>query len=341
MIITRTPFRISFAGGGTDLREFYSEEPGQVISTTINKFIYVVIKRQLGIVEHKYRISWSKVEFRNRIEDIEHPIVREALKMFEIDFPIEITTFTDIPGQTGLGSSSAFAVGLVHALFALKGEMATKHILASEAARIEVDLLGRAMGKQDHYASSYGNLNVFTFNSNEVVAVEPVLYKQESKRAIEKNLMLFYLVMKRNASDILETQKRETQNKRENLRELQKLVEPLRKIFSNGKNLNQFGEILHEGWEIKRKLTKVISSTEIDTYYDKARKAGAIGGKLLGAGGGGFLLFYVEKEKQKAVREALSGLYYLPVGFDDGGTRITYYDHMVYYILISLIKTLN
>ena len=329
MIITRTPFRISFAGGGTDLREFYSEEPGQVISTSINKFIYVVIKRQLGIVEHKYRISWSKVEFTNRIEDIEHPIVREALELFEIDFPIEITTFTDIPGQTGLGSSSAFTVGLVHALHALKGEMVTKHVLAHEAARIEVDLLSRSMGKQDHYAAAYGNLNVFTFNSNEVVSVEPVLYRQESKKAIEKNLMLFYLAMKRDASEILDTQKQETQNKRENLRKLQSLVEPLRQIFSDGKDLNQFGEILHQGWEIKRKLTNVISSTEIDTYYDKARKAGAIGGKLLGAGGGGFLLFYVVKEKQKAVRGALSDLYYMPVGFDDGGTRITYYDQML------------
>ena len=329
MIITRTPFRISFAGGGTDLREFYSEEPGQVISTSINKFIYVVIKRQLGIVEHKYRISWSKVEFTNRIEDIEHPIVREALELFEIDFPIEITTFTDIPGQTGLGSSSASTVGLVHALHALKGEMVTKHVLAHEAARIEVDLLSRSMGKQDHYASAYGNLNVFTFNSNEVVSVEPVLYRQESKKAIEKNLMLFYLAMKRDASEILDTQKRETQNKREKLRELQSFVEPLRQIFSDGKDLNQFGEILHQGWEIKRKLTNVISSTEIDTYYEKARKAGAIGGKLLGAGGGGFLLFYVEEEKQKAVRGALSDLYYMPVGFDDGGTRITYYDQML------------
>ena len=329
MIITRTPFRISFAGGGTDLREFYSEEPGQVISTSINKFIYVVIKRQLGIVEHKYRISWSKVEFTNRIEDIEHPIVREALELFEIDFPIEITTFTDIPGQTGLGSSSAFTVGLVHALHALKGEMVTKHVLAHEAARIEVDLLSRSMGKQDHYAAAYGNLNVFTFNSNEVVSVEPVLYRQESKKAIEKNLMLFYLAMKRDASEILDTQKQETQNKRENLRKLQSLVEPLRQIFSDGKDLNQFGEILHQGWEIKRKLTNVISSTEIDTYYDKARRAGAVGGKLLGAGGGGFLLFYVVKEKQKAVREALSDLYYMPVGFDDGGTRITYYDQML------------
>jgi len=326
MIITRTPFRISFAGGGTDLREFYSKEPGRVISTSINKYIYVVIKRQIGIVEHKYRINWSKVEFKDHIEDIEHPIVREALKMFEIDFPIEITTFTDIPGQTGLGSSSAFSVGLVHALHALKGEMVTKHVLATEAAYIEVDLLGRAMGKQDHYASAYGNLNIFTFNSDETVVVDPVLYRPETKKSIEKCLMLFYLKTKRDASEILTIQQQETQNKRNNLRELKSLVDPLCEIFSSGMDLSQFGSILDQGWKIKRDLTDQISSVEIDEYYQKAKDSGAIGGKLLGAGGGGFLLLYIEKKNIKMVVNALSDLYCIPVGFDTGGTRITYYD---------------
>ena len=260
MIITRTPFRISFAGGGTDLREFYSQEPGRVISTSINKYIYVVVKRQIGIVEHKYRINWTRVEFKNNIDDIEHPIVREALRMFNINFPIEITTFTDIPGSTGLGSSSAFAVGLVHALHALKGEMVTKHVIASEAASIEVNILGRAMGKQDHYASAYGNLNVFTFTSDEVVSVEPVLYTHKAKKQIESNLMLFYLNIKRNASEILSSQQRETKNKIVELRELQKLVDPIRNVFSSGVGFNAFGESLHEGWEIKRKLTDDISS---------------------------------------------------------------------------------
>jgi D-glycero-alpha-D-manno-heptose-7-phosphate kinase len=326
MIITRTPFRISFAGGGTDLREFYSQEPGRVISSSINKFIYVVVKRQIGIVEHKYRINWTKVEFRNHVDDIEHPIVREALRMFEIDFPVEITTFTDIPGSTGLGSSSAFAVGLVHALHALKGEMATKHTIASEAAHIEVDILGRAMGKQDHYASAYGDLNVFTFTSDEVVSVEPVLYKHNAKKHIESNLMLFYLEMKRNASEILESQQRETISKLSELREMQSLVDPIREVFSSGVGFNAFGESLHKGWEIKRKLTEDISSKEIDNYYDMAIKAGALGGKLLGAGGGGFLLFYVEKENQRKVSKKLSNLYFLPIKFDNSGTRITYYD---------------
>ena len=326
MIITRTPFRISFAGGGTDLRAFYSAEAGQVISTSINKYIYVVVKKQIGIVEHKYRINWSKVEFKDRVEDIEHPIVREALIMFGIDFPIEITTFTDIPGQTGLGSSSAFAVGLVHALHALKGEMVTKHTLATEAAHIEVDLLGRSMGKQDHFASAYGNLNVFTFNPDETVLVEPVLYEPSIKKDIENNLLLFYLKSKRDASKILESQERDTQNKMVELRNLKDLVDPLREIFSSGDNLHNFGKILDNGWKIKSQITDDISSLEIENYYQKAKKNGALGGKLLGAGGGGFLLFYVEQANQKKVIEALSDLYFLPIEFDNGGTRITYYD---------------
>jgi D-glycero-alpha-D-manno-heptose-7-phosphate kinase len=325
MIITRTPFRISFAGGGTDLRAFYAKEPGKVISSSINKYIYVVIKKQIGIVEYKYRINWSKVEFRDRIEDIEHPIVREALRMFDIDFPVEITTFTDIPGQTGLGSSSAFAVGLVHALHALKGEMVTKHTLATEAAHIEVDLLGRSMGKQDHFASAYGNLNVFTFNPDETVIVEPVLYDSSIKKAIEDNLLLFYLKSKRDASKILESQERETQNKMKELVQLKDLVDPLREIFSVG-ILNNFGKILDKSWKIKSQLTDDISSNEIEYFYKKAIKNGATGGKLLGAGGGGFLLFYVEQANQQKVIDALSDLYFLPMEFDCAGTQITYYD---------------
>jgi len=326
MIITRTPFRISFAGGGTDIRAFYSAEPGQVISTSINKYIYVVVKKQIGIVEHKFRINWSKVEFKDRIEDIEHPIVREALNMFGIDFPIEITTFTDIPGQTGLGSSSAFTVGLVHALHALKGEIVTKHTLATEAAHIEVDLLGRSMGKQDHFASAYGNLNIFTFTSDEQVLVEPVLYQAKTKKCIENNLLLFYLKTKRDASKVLEIQERETINKMDELRAMKNLVEPLKEIFSTGAELNNFGEILDQGWIIKSQLTKHVSSLVIDKYYQKAKKYGAIGGKVLGAGGGGFLLLYVEQKNQQKVKDQLSDLYCLPVEFDNSGTRITYYD---------------
>ena len=326
MIISRTPFRISFVGGGTDLRSFYSEEPGQVLSTAIDKYIYVVVKRQIGIVEYKYRVNWSKVEFCNYIEDIEHPIVREALKLFEIDFPIEITTFSDIPGNTGLGSSSAFAVGLVHALHALKGKHATKHTLASEAGSIEVDILKRTMGKQDHFASAYGDLNVFTFNSDETVIVEPVFYKDEVRNVLEQNMMLFYTKIKRDASEILENQNKATADKRAVLSQMRDLVHPLREVLSGNQGMHKFGEILHEGWLLKRSITNEVSNSQIDGYYEKALQAGAIGGKLLGAGGGGFLLLYVELENQSKVIDALSELFCLGVKLDNGGTRITYYD---------------
>ncbi len=326
MIISRTPYRLSFVGGGTDLRSFYAEEPGQVISTTIDKYLFVVVKRQIGIVEYKYRVNWSKVEFKNHIDDIEHPIVREALRKLEIDFPIEITTFADIPANTGLGSSSAFAVGLLHALYALKGQMVTKHTLASEAAEIEVDILKRIMGKQDHFAAAYGNINVFTFNPNESVSVEPVFYRNDVRDKVQKNLLLFYTKLKRDASEVLESQNKASVSKRDVLEKMRDLVQPMREVLAKGDNLGLFGEILHEGWKLKKSLTSEISNPEIEQYYQQARNAGAIGGKLLGAGGGGFLLFYAEPEKQQAVINALSGLYHFQPKFDIEGTRITYYE---------------
>jgi D-glycero-alpha-D-manno-heptose-7-phosphate kinase len=326
MIISRTPFRISFVGGGTDLRSYYSVQSGQVLNTSIDKYIYVVVKPQIGIVEYKYRINWSKVEFCNYIDDIEHPIVREALKLFEIDFPIEITTFTDVPGNTGLGSSSAFSVGLVHALHALKGSYATKHTLASEAGFIEVDKLKRTMGKQDHFASAYGDLNVFTFNTDETISVEPVFYTNDVKNKLEQNMMLFYTELKRDASDILEIQNEVADEKRAVLTQMRDLVHPLREVLSGKKNMKNFGEILHQAWLLKKSITPEISNFQIDNYYEKARAAGAIGGKLLGAGGGGFLLLYVEPENQANVINTLGDLFCLDVKLDNAGTRITYYD---------------
>jgi D-glycero-alpha-D-manno-heptose-7-phosphate kinase len=326
MIISRTPFRISFVGGGTDLRSFYAEESGQVLSTSIDKYIYVVVKRQVGIVEHKYRINWSQVEFCNHIEEIKHPIIREALKLAEVDFPVEITTFSDIPSGTGLGSSSAFSVGLIHALYALKGQVLTKYQLAEYAAKVEIDKLKRTMGKQDHFASSYGGLNVLTFHANEIVDIEPVFYSSNIYRKLENNLLLFYTKIKRDASEILQFQNKQAIQKRSVLREMKNLVSPLRDVLLGNGNLSQVGEILHENWQLKKRLTSVISSCEIDQYYDRARKAGAIGGKLLGAGGGGFLMFYVEPENQSNVIKALNDLYHLKVNLDTSGTRITYYD---------------
>jgi D-glycero-alpha-D-manno-heptose-7-phosphate kinase len=326
MIISRTPFRISFVGGGTDLRSFYKNNHGSVISASIDKFIYVVVKKQIGIVEHKYRINWSKVEFCNSIEEIEHPIVREALKLLNIDFPLEITTFADVPSNTGLGSSSSFAVGLLHALYALKGQMVTKATLARQAAAIEIEILGRPIGKQDHYAAAYGGLNVFNFLSNEKVEVEPVFCSPEVLSSLGNNLILFYTKLKRDAGMVLKKQNDSAQANESALIKMRDLVAHFRDAFSNLDSLASVGNILHEGWMLKRGLTDLISSSEIDAFYSKAINAGATGGKLLGAGGGGFLLFYVPAINRAAVKNALSDLEEIPIGFDDAGTRITYYD---------------
>lgn len=326
MIITRTPYRISFVGGGTDLKQYYCKEDGMVLSATIDKYIYVVVKKQIGIVEYKYRVNYSKVEFCDTVDDIKHPIVREALRFFQIDFPLEITTFSDVPGQTGLGSSSSFAVGLVNALYALKGQSVTKHRMASVAANIEINILKRNMGKQDHFAAAYGNINVITFKSDESVEVEPVFHKENTRNILQNNLYLFYTKVKRDASKILSSQSKATDNKRSELSKIRDFVHPLRDIISSGKKLDDIGSILNKSWQLKKQLTDDISNKDIDFLYKNAIANGSLGGKLLGAGGGGFLLFYIEKEKKDNVFKSLKDLFNMPFKFDHGGTRITYYD---------------
>jgi D-glycero-alpha-D-manno-heptose-7-phosphate kinase len=331
MIISRTPLRVSFVGGGTDIKEFYKLEDGIVISTTINKYIYVAVKKQHNFVDFKYRINWSQTEFCNHIDEIKHPIVREALKLLNIDSPIEITTFADVPAGTGLGSSSTFAVGLLHALYALKGEMVTKWQLANQAAHIEINILKRNIGKQDHFAAAYGKLNVYKFHSDEKVTIEPVFYQNEIKSEIQDRLLMFYTNETRDASMILKKQVENIKNKFDTLTKMKDLVLPLREVFNDRKNLNDFGKILHEGWVLKKSLTSDISNDNINNYYQKAISAGALGGKLLGAGGGGFLLFYAEKINHEEIRKALSDLHEMKFKFDDGGSRITYYDQNIDY----------
>jgi len=326
MIISRTPFRVSFVGGGTDLRAYYKNELGRVLSTGIDKYVYVIIKKQIGIVEYKYRINWSQVEFKNEIESIEHPIVREVLRMFKIDYPIEITTVADIPAGTGLGSSSSFTVGLINAICALGGIRKTKFELASLAAQIEVDVLKRNMGKQDHFAASYGDLNIINFFPDETVEIEPVIHTNNNKKLLEKNLILFYTYLQRDASDILKTQAEETQNKFNVLTEMKNLVDPLSETLLGKNNIDDFGKILNQNWMLKQSLTKEISNNRIGEYYETGIKAGALGGKLLGAGGGGFLLFYVEEKNRNKLIDSLPELYPLDFKFDTRGTRITYYD---------------
>ena len=326
MIICRTPLRLSFFGGGTDLRSYYQRRPGRVISTGIQRYIYVVVREQVDFVEKRYRINWSQTEFCDEIDEIENPIAREVLRKFGIDRPIELTTFSDIPAGTGLGSSSSFSVGLVNAIHALNGDRITKYSLASEAAEIELDILCRHMGKQDHFAAAYGAFNVFTFNADETVRVEPVYYDPDVVEALDESLMLFYMGTQRNASDVLRSQVEVTARKESVLTAMQEMVDPMVEILSGRGDLADVGPMLHESWLLKRSITDQTSNDSIDHAYRTAMEAGSSGGKLAGAGGGGFLMLFVAPDRQDAVSEALSGLSFIRPGFDTAGSRITYYE---------------
>lgn len=326
LAISKTPFRISFVGGGTDLRSFYSIEPGQVISSSINQYIYVIVKRQTSICDFKYRVNWSKVEFKDNIEDIEHPIVRETLKLLDIDFPCEISTFADIPAQSGLGSSSAFAVGLLKALYELKGETKTLYEIANEAAKIEVDILNRSMGKQDHFASAYGGLNKFTFMQNEETKIDKIDISSKNLKKLSSRLLLFFTGQTRDASHILKTQVTNSETNHNDLSKMKDLCIEFEKAIKNNE-FTQLGSLLHKNWLLKKTLSSKISCPSIDDSYNKALDSGAIGGKLLGAGGGGFLLLYVEEQNQNKVINVLSELVCLKVKLGSLGSHIVYSDN--------------
>lgn len=327
MIITRTPFRLSFFGGGTDLRTFYSKSDGEVLSAAIDKYLYVVVKKKLGLVEHKYRINWSTVEFTNKINQIKNPVARECLKYFKIDYPIEITTFADIPANTGLGSSSAFAVGLVNALFALEGRYSSKYEIASIAAKIEIDILGRKIGKQDHFACCYGNVNNLVFKSDETVVINPLVTSSNSMKKLEENMILFYTNQKRNSESVLKNQYKIKKTQYENLKDLKEIVKISKEKFLNKNfSVKEIGKLLYMNWNLKKKINPSSSNKTIDKYYKQAMDSGAYGGKLLGAGNGGFLLFVANKISQKKIANKLKKLKKMYIKFDYSGTRITYID---------------
>lgn len=324
MIISRTPFRVSFVGGGTDLREFYSEAYGAVTSTAIDKYMYVTVNRVSSYFDYKIRVSYSKTELVKRVRDVRHPIVREVLMLMDLDGGLEIHSMADIPSQTGLGSSSSFTVGLLNALHAFKGEHASAEQLAQEACRIEIGILKEPIGKQDQYIAAYGGLKHIRFNPDETVYVDPIICSPETREALFANLMMFFTGWSRPAASILAKQKKATADKIEVLTKMRDLTKELNTVLTSGKDLDRFGSILHENWMLKRELVGGISNTGIDEYYDKARDAGALGGKLLGAGGGGFLLFYVEKQNQYRVRKALGKLMEVDVNFEPQGSKIIY-----------------
>lgn len=320
MILTRTPFRISFAGGGSDLRSFYSRRPGAVVSTTIDKAMYVAIHPYF---HDKIRIKYSRTEDVASAADVEHPLVRECLRRVGIERGMEIASFADVPAGTGMGSSSAFTVGLLHALMARAGWRLTPAELAAAACEIEIDMIGEPIGKQDQYAAAYGGLNYIRFLADEHVEVKPIECSVGTRETLNSRLMLFYVGQERPANSILAEQARNMADseKFSRVARIAELAGELYRALQNNE-VDSFGEILHQGWLIKSGVAAGITNAVIDSSYRLGREAGADGGKLLGAGGGGFLLLYCREEKQSQVRAALAHLREMPFRMSSEGTRV-------------------
>lgn len=324
MILTRTPFRVSFVGGGSDLPSFYSKYGGAVLSATINKYMYISVHPYFN--KSLINLKYSKTELVDNIEKLQHPIVRETLKYLSIDSGIEITSTADVPSGTGLGSSSAFTVGLLHTLYGFKSKLVTKERLANEACMVEIEKVKSPIGKQDQYASAYGGLNCIVFEKDGDVEVNQIVIQKKIRRELEQNLLLFYTGHQRDTNSILKEQNQIIgQDKKINvLKEMAGLAQKMRDVLIN-EDLISFGELLNINWNLKKSISNSISNSKINDYYKKAIQNGAIGGKLLGAGGGGFLLFYCEPEKQGLLRMALSDLYELKFNFDKEGTKLVYF----------------
>ncbi len=324
MIISRTPLRISFIGGGSDLPAYYRDEPGAVVSTTIDKYIYITVNPKF---DHKIRASYSRTEMVDRLDELNHELIREALRLVSIHSGIEITSISDIPSTgTGLGSSSSYTVGLLNALHAYLGQHAGAERLAREATLIEIERCGRVMGKQDQYAAAFGGLAYIQFNPDESVFFDPVICRPETRRRLNEHLLMLYTGVTRSAPEILREQSANTRSdpqRRRVLRQMVSLAAELRDALQ-ANDLDNFGEILHEGWKFKRSLASEISNPQIDDWYQRARLQGAAGGKILGAGGGGFLLIYAPQDRHPAICQALPELRPIPMQFESQGSKIIY-----------------
>ena len=324
MIISTAPFRISFAGGGSDIPVFYKQRKGAVLSSTINKYMYISIHPYFN--NGQTLLKYSNTELVNKIDNIKHPVFRETLKEALLEIGVEITSTADIPSGTGLGSSSSFTVALLNALYAYKGTFCSKEKLARKACEIEIERLKEPIGKQDQYAAAYGGLNFIEFNPDGNVVVSPINLPAKIITTLEKNLLLFYTGDHRNTRDILSDQSKQvtmSEEKFANLTQMVDLAYKMREHLFSG-DLNGFVRTMHEGWVLKRTLSRKISNSRIDKYYDRALEYGALGGKLLGAGGGGFLLLYCEADKQDTLKKALFDCFNLPFRFDWDGSRIIY-----------------
>jgi D-glycero-alpha-D-manno-heptose-7-phosphate kinase len=323
MIITKTPFRMSFVGGGSDLKEFYEHFQGAVLSTSINKYMYISSHKFFD--EDKIRAKYSQTETVKNVNKLQHPIIKEVLKKFKVKGALEISSNADVPAGAGLGSSSSFTVGLLHNLYTIFGKFVSPRQLAEEACQIEIDKLREPIGKQDQYAVAFGGLNVIKFNTSGSVSIEPIHLRKDIYDMLQKNLLAFYIGSQRNTRDILSEQRRNLleQDKIDVLRRMVDLVWKLREVLYEGK-LDVFGKILHENWLLKCKLASKITNIKVQRIYERALKNGAVGGKLLGAGGGGFLLFYCNPKNQKKLRNAMSGYREMDYKFENEGSKLIY-----------------
>lgn len=326
MIITRTPFRISFFGGGTDYPVHYKEHGGAVLSTTINKYCYINCRYLPPFFDHKYRIRYTKREETKNVSEIEHPSVRECLKFVNAEKGIEMVHTSDIPARSGIGSSSAFTVGFLNALYALSGKMVTKRQLAREAIHIEQSIIKENVGSQDQVAAAFGGINKIEFGGDREFYVTPMTIKENKLNMLQDSLMFFYTGIVRNASEIAGEQINATPSKKKELDLMIEIVDEAVNILNaDSDDIDDFGRLLHKSWKIKRSITNLITNGKIDQIYDTALKAGALGGKLLGAGGGGFVLFYVPPEYQARVKEKLRNILLVPFRFENLGSQVIMY----------------
>ena len=324
MIISKTPFRMSFFGGGTDFSGFFNEYGGAVLSTTFDKYAYVTVRHLPPFFDYKTHLTYSKEEKVNENSEIVHPAIRNAMEWLDMH-EIRMTYEADLPARSGLGTSSSFAVGMLSAFYALKGQYVDKRKLADDAIYLERELCKEAGGIQDQIAASFGGFNRINFR-HDGYSVNPVIISSERKKELNDHLMLFFTGFSRFSSDIQKGTEKSMKDKTQQLLEMYHLVDDAEKILTDkNTSLDEFGKLLDYTWKLKRGISAGISTDSIDEQYDKAIKAGALGGKLLGAGGGGFLLFYVPKEKQDNVRKALEGQKYVPFKFENEGTKVIYY----------------
>ncbi len=326
MIISRTPHRISFFGGGTDYPDYYLKHGGKVLGAAIDKYCYLSLRKLPPYFEFKHRVVYSKMENVNTIDEIVHPAVRETLKYLNIDFGVSVHHDGDIPARSGMGSSSAFTVGILNSLHALNGKMVSREELTREAINVEQKLIKESVGSQDQTFAAHGGFNIIEFLQNGEIFVEPIIITPERLKAFEDRLMLFFTGLSRTASDIASDKIKNIPNNNQNLSRMKNLVDDAYKIIvSPDRNLSEFGELMNETWELKKSLSDKISNQEIEEMYAAALKNGAIGGKLCGAGGGGFMLLYVLPRNQQKVREALNGYLHVPFKFDFDGSKIIVY----------------